>query len=81
MKTVAKALGYSGRNTLFKFLRENGILMKDNVPYQRFIESGYFTVKEFTLVKGDERKNIPQTFVSAKGVEFIEKLIEKKTNA
>ena len=35
-----------GRNRLFRWLRENGILMSDNLPYQKYIDRGYFAVKE-----------------------------------
>lgn len=31
-----------GRNRLFAILREEGILMKSNVPYQQYIDRGYF---------------------------------------
>ena len=35
-----------GRNRLFQWLRKNGILMSDNLPYQKYIDRGYFAVKE-----------------------------------
>lgn len=44
MGDFAKTLG-TGRNKLFKKLRKMGILKSDNIPYQRFIDSGYFDVK------------------------------------
>ena len=51
MNDVAKSLGY-GRNKLYDFLREKKVLMKDNLPYQRFIDNGYFTVKENPIDDG-----------------------------
>lgn len=38
-----------GRNNLFKKLRELGILMSDNVPYQQYMNAGWFEV-EYTAV-------------------------------
>ena len=34
-----------GRNRLFEWLRRKEILMKNNMPYQRYIDGGYFQVK------------------------------------
>ena len=44
MKEVAHLMGV-GRNELFKYLREAKILNASNLPYQRYINSGYFEVK------------------------------------
>lgn len=35
-----------GRNRLIALLKENGVLMDSNVPYQKYIDSGYFEVAE-----------------------------------
>lgn len=45
---VAKVLSYPGigRNKLFEILREKGVLMKDNIPYQRYIDNGCFRTIE-----------------------------------
>lgn len=71
MNYVAKCLK-TGRNRLFRFLRNKGVLMKDNVPYQRYISQGYFTIRERTVCGF----NTVQTLVTAKGVDFIGELIE-----
>lgn len=70
MADVAKVLGF-GRNTLFKMLREAKILMANNTPYQRYIDQGYFVVKETPVTMGGETINKPQTYVTAKGVEWL----------
>ncbi|HFO3635353.1 TPA: phage antirepressor KilAC domain-containing protein [Escherichia coli] len=48
----AKVVGLK-QNALFAWLRENGILIasggRKNVPFQQFINAGYFTVKEVVL--------------------------------
>lgn len=76
MNTVAKALGW-GRNKLFAELRYRKILMSDNKPYQRYIERGYFVVKEKLIQMGGQVINKPQTYVTPKGVAWIEKTISK----
>lgn len=35
-----------GQNKLFEFLRESKILMKNNLPYQNYIDRNYFKVTE-----------------------------------
>ena len=76
MNDVAKSLSV-GRNKLFEFLREKKVLMSDNVPYQRFCDSGYFVVKEYTIEMGSYCKNTAQTFVTSKGVDYIRKLLKE----
>ncbi|EFL2296734.1 phage antirepressor Ant [Escherichia coli] len=48
----AKVVGLK-QNALFAWLRENGILIasggRKNVPFQQYINAGYFTVKEVVL--------------------------------
>lgn len=74
---VAKVLGI-GRNKLFAFLRDNNIFMTDNTPYQQYIDRGYFVVKEKPIEMGSQIINKPQTYVTAKGVSYISKLLDKK---
>lgn len=60
-----------GRNRLFRWLRENGILMLDNLPYQKYIDRGYFAVKESVFEAGSITKTYQQTFVTGRGQRFI----------
>ena len=60
-----------GRNRLFRWLRENEILMSDNLPYQKYIERGYFAVKESVFETGSMTKTYQQTFVTGKGQQYI----------
>lgn len=76
MKQASSSLGI-GRNKLYEFLRENKILTGDNIPYQRFINQEYFVVKQITINKGNFSSNKPQTFVTAKGINWINKLLNK----
>lgn len=47
-----------GRNKLFKLLREKGVLMKDNIPYQEYIDKGYFRTIEQKYTKPDGTTHI-----------------------
>ncbi len=74
---AAKILG-RGRNKLMKQMREDGILTssnlpsKRNLPYQRYIDSGYFEVKE--SVYGTDFKLISYTpRVTGKGMQWLSK--------
>src|SRR5690606_14725468 len=42
---LARVIG-AGQNRLFRFLRNAGVLMQDNRPYQAYIDRGYFRVIE-----------------------------------
>ena len=67
-----------GRNKLFKFLREQKIFMKQgnsNVPYEKYMDKGYFRVKSAKIPNGDF---VPVTLVSAKGLDFIYQTILKE---
>ena len=62
---VAKDLG-TGQHRLFAFLRGRGIIMPGKtLPYQRYIDQGYFEVK--TNPVKCVSFNYSQTFVTAKG--------------
>lgn len=76
MNSVAKTLGI-GRNKLFLVLREKKVLMHNNLPYQEFLDRGYFEVRQYSithLTSGIENK--VQTLVTPKGMAHIHKLIQ-----
>ncbi|WP_170163489.1 BRO family protein [Brevibacillus gelatini] len=81
MNQVAKSLRW-GRNRLYKFLRKNKVLFyksqyERNIPYQRYIDNGYFRLIAVPLRTDAGLVMSSQTLVSAKGVEFIHKLIKQ----
>lgn len=77
MADVAKVLDKGiGRNRLFKLLRSRGILQGNNVPYQRFVDAGYFKVVESSYMAGDNAIVSTVTYVKQKGVDYIRKLLE-----
>jgi prophage antirepressor-like protein len=78
--TTAKVLKINGigRNNLFEILRNKGILMPNNQPYQRYVDAGYFRVIEQKYSKPDGSTNISiKTLVYQKGLDFIRKLVTK----
>ena len=80
MLEVAKVLGIKGmgRNNLFEFLRQEKVLMNNNIPYQRYQDLGYFRVIEQKYTKNYEECINFKTLVYQKGVDFIRKLINNK---
>jgi anti-repressor protein len=56
-----------GRNTLFKWLRDRGVLMDNNVPYQRYLNAGWFRVIENIYNTGSGQYTTPKTLVTGKG--------------
>ena len=79
MKEVAKVLGIKGmgRNKLFKFLRDRKILDRNNMPYQEYVDRGYFRVIEqrYNTNNGDIKITFT-TLVYNKGIEYIRKLLK-----
>ena len=72
-----------GRNTLFKKLRELKILRQDNIPYQAYVDKGYFRVIENTYRynESDVVKIHYKTTVLPKGQIFIMNLLKNTTKA
>lgn len=76
---VAKVLEIPGvgRNKLFSILREKQFLMGNNIPYQKYIDNGYFRTIEqkYSMPDGETRISI-KTLVYQKGVDAIRRLLE-----
>lgn len=81
---VAKLLGLPyGRNTLFSVLKEKGIFLKHkNEPLQKYVNSGYFEVKE-KLHKISSSKSVitVETLATQKGLGFIAKTLNLVTTS
>ena len=67
-----------GRNRLFDWLRKKKILMKNNMPYQRYIDSGYFQVKESVYESPYGSKAQQTTYVTGKGQIYITEKLRKE---
>lgn len=78
MSQVAKIInrkGY-GRNKLFALLREHRVLRKNNEPYQKYVDAGWFRLIESTWVDNDGERHIYfKTVVFQRGIEGIIDLI------
>jgi phage antirepressor YoqD-like protein len=77
MGDTAKVLGV-GRNTLFQILRDEGMLMQTNIPYQKYISIGWFEVKITPKVQHDVTVNYPVTMVLPKGLDKIRGILNRK---
>lgn len=64
-----------GRNTFFKMLKADGILMPDRMPYQRYIDNGFFVVIEQIPYTDKDGRTHPTftTMVTGKGQVWLEK--------
>ncbi|MBC9786741.1 phage antirepressor KilAC domain-containing protein, partial [Heliobacterium chlorum] len=78
---VAKSME-RGRNGTYEILRDAGILIKSgmdkNLPLQKYVERGYFAVKEYTFFANGQWMTRSRTLVSPKGVEFIRQVLQKR---
>lgn len=70
---VAKVLG-TGQNRLFEILRRAGVLMRNNQPYQPYVDQGYFKLIEKTRKdrNGDDRI-YTQTHVTGRGLSWLQR--------
>jgi anti-repressor protein len=78
--TSAKAMKLPfGRNKLFEICRKLNVLMNNNVPYQNYVDSGYFVVIEssFNNPKSGDRILTFKTLITAKGQEWLIKKINQ----
>ena len=69
---VAKSFG-TGRNKFYALLREEDILMSGNLPYQRYVDQGYFEVKQVTK----NGKVYSTTLVTGKGELWLHRKLDK----
>lgn len=70
-KLVTEKFGIqTGRNRMFQWLRKNGFLQANNMPYQRYINNGWF--KTYEVIKAGHAFTVPS--ITGKGQQ---KLFEK----
>nr|WP_245905457.1 phage antirepressor KilAC domain-containing protein [Photobacterium lipolyticum] len=72
----AKTVGL-GPKKIFSILREHRILMaggeRHNLPFQEYIDRGYFTVKQSTYETNDEARIGQTTLITGKGELWLTK--------
>lgn len=81
MENVAKVIGIKGlgRNNLFEFLRRKGILQQNNIPYQKYVDCGYFRVVEQHYSKPNGERHISfKTLVYQKGINYIVQILKRE---
>lgn len=67
-----------GRNNMYKYLRECKILMKNNYPYQQFINQKFFVLKPNGYHKNAKGEIVPdyKTYITKKGLNYIIKRLK-----
>lgn len=77
MRTVATVLNMGiGRKKIFEVLRDKRVLDRKNMPYQKYIDLGYFRIVETQYTKSDGTNCINiKTVVFQKGLDFIRKTL------
>lgn len=85
LEVFAKSVGI-GRNKLFAWLREERILMSGpvlkyskshNMPYQHFIDAGYFTIKRRVFNTSHGRKRGFTPLITGRGEKWLTKKLIK----
>lgn len=66
-----KKIFKGGRNKLFAYLKDNGYLMNDNTPYQRFIDNGIFKFKKYIHGKPCGSRVGYKTLITGKGQAYL----------
>lgn len=80
VETFSKNLGIKklGRNNMYKYLRDKGYLMKNNRPYQKYVDNKYFRIKPCgNHIVNEEIIQDYKTYITTKGVnKIIDELIK-----
>lgn len=78
-KVISKDGDVIGQNKLFKYLRENKILMSNNMPYQTYVDRGFFEVVQ-GVVSGSKTGRIwTTTKITGKGQLALAKRLSSTT--
>ncbi|UKO99383.1 phage antirepressor KilAC domain-containing protein [Nostoc sp. UHCC 0870] len=64
-----------GRNKLMVLLRDKGVLQMSNLPYQKYVDQGYFVVVEKVTTNVGVQL---VTKVTQKGISFLIRLLQKE---
>jgi len=79
LNDTAKLIGL-GRNTMCSMLRSRGVFYKETKPYQRYMQLGYFKMKEYQYRNSVGEIGIStQTFVTQKGLSFLNRVLSHQT--
>jgi anti-repressor protein len=75
MGELAKVIGIKGlgRNNLFQFLKNQGILQFNNIPYQKYMNKGHFV-----CIQAESNRRVHTvTLATPSGVEFVINLLKE----
>lgn len=83
---LAKAITHTpaiGRGNMFKFLKSARVLMDNTLPFQTYRDRGYFEVIAVpkTGFNNGETMIFEQTRATAKGIDYVRKLVDKHYDA
>lgn len=80
VQEVAKVLGV-GPNRLFRLLRDEGMLLENNLPKQLHLDAGRFRVVERQFVDRDgESRTYTRTLITGKGLAYIQQKLTPKAS-
>jgi phage antirepressor YoqD-like protein/phage regulator Rha-like protein len=77
VQEVAKVLSI-GPNKLYKFLRDRGLLMHDNLPYQRYLNGGWFQVVERQWTDASGSHVYTKTLITGRGLQHIQRILDQE---
>ncbi len=85
MEEMAKVLNDEniriGRNRLIRWLKQSGILKENRMPYQEYINRGYFDVAEVKKDTAYGTRVFPKTVITGKGQVWIMGKLREKYRA
>lgn len=64
-----------GEKKFFNWLRNKNYLMSDNMPYQKYIDLGWFIVVQKNIQKPNTTFSVPVTRTTLHGLSSIEKIV------
>jgi len=76
-KLISKGDFVIGERKLFRWLREHGYLMKNNEPYQKYVDMGLFKMTESSKADGKNIMLFKTTRITGKGQVYLQKRIYK----
>jgi phage antirepressor YoqD-like protein len=72
---ILSSMGIStGPTILFGQLRQAGVLMADNMPYQRYMS--WFRVKKGSYERGESREVYCRTFITETGLQAVKSMLQ-----
>lgn len=81
LSEVSKLLNYKGlgRNKLFQYLRDNDIFNNKNLPYQTYVDRGYFKIVDSSWVNPSTKliEVSLKTIMYQKGIDWLDKLLSQ----